>query len=246
VPTPFNFQQLALLSTPEDSAIGWILSTGDASTQLAAAPLFSTSVVTTSTSSQAQLWIVFRGTQTKHEWIQDFDWVQVPVHESAPSMLAHRGYVNIYNALKTQIQTALVQFYGQYNDGAVIICGHSLGAGLALVCAHDFHRLVQCSALRTTMSIPLSLPFVYVLAPPRTGNRAFIDQLTTTFAGNLWAIANDSDIVPTLPFAVQPNMTKGGVPWLYAQLPLQRFDVNWGSWDLNHMLPIYINYLKSI
>ena len=231
---PDNFTSIAVLNTPEDSAIGWIVSP--------------TNVL------PAQLWIVFRGTQTKQEWIQDFDWAQVSVNSSSTLILAHRGYVNIYNALKTQIQTAVNTFYTNNKDGDVIICGHSLGAGVALVCAHEFSGIVQSSRFNVHTALNhtrantdvVKIPYVYVFAPPRTGNPAFVTSLVTKFDKNLYAIANDSDIVPTLPFAVQPNMDQGGQPWLYAQLPLIRFDTNWGSWDLNHMLPVYIKYLNSL
>ena len=230
---PRSLLTVTVLNGPVDSRnIGWILVTDAVDTE------------------PGQMWIIFRGSQTNYEWLSDFDWAQVdadgatvdPRLQPELAVLAHRGYVDLYATLQNSIEKAVGDFYDSAFkrnavSSSVIISGHSLGVGLALMCANNWKVYVD----GVNKSMPL--PRVYVTAPPRVGNRLFVDRLLSKFGDNLYAIANDSDIVPTMPYSVQPNLA-GGRPWLYAQLPLITFDVNWGSWDLNHMPAVYLQYLN--
>lgn len=203
--------QLALLSGDNDTNIGWILETVDST----------------------QLWIAFRGTQTSTEWKQDFTVKQVPWDSNNNNVLVHSGFYTLYNSLKPQIMSIIsnLSVVPEY----IYICGHSLGAALAVLCTADLASSFTTSSINT-----------YVFAPPRVGNTAFITMVKEMIpAPNLYLLANTSDIVPDLPLPVQPNISQHDSPWMYDQFPLMTFNTNWGSWELNHMMPVYIAYVET-
>lgn len=206
---PSGTVQLALLSTSTDANLAWVLQTADTK----------------------QVWIAFRGTQSAHEWKEDFDLAQVPFQGNTSGVLVHRGFSEIYASLKAKLRAAIAQV-----PLVLFITGHSLGAGVAALCSADLGTSKVVQDIRT-----------YLFAPPRSGNQAFVDMvLNGSNLTEFYAVGNFCDIVPTLPLAVEPNWSDSASPWLYAQFPLMMFSANWGSWELNHVMPVYIQHLGKV
>jgi triacylglycerol lipase len=206
-----NTRVVALLSTPDNLQIGWVLQTLDGS----------------------QVWLAFRGTETTAEWKQDLNLKQTAWRDSN-TILVHSGFHGIYEAVRDALRATLQPLA----SSTLFIVGHSLGAALALLCAADMAKTPIMADTR-----------VYVFAPPRVGNAAFVDMVTSAVPvklQELYLIANHADVVPDLPLAVEPNFQTYDSPWLYAQFPLMVFSANWGSTTLNHVLPIYIAHLRDV
>lgn len=182
-----------------------------------------------------QLWLAFRGTQTKAEWGIDWDMELVPWSESQPDVLIHRGFYEAALELLPQITDVLKRVMTPNTQ--LFISGHSLGASLAIV---------------TTMMLAAGgFPnlHTYVFAPPRVGNAAFVSAMLASLGKGvmeLHAVANVADIIPQVPLSVQPNLTTPASPLLYAQLPLLMFQDNWGSWVHNHIMPVYIANIGNV
>lgn len=191
--------------------------------------------------SRQQLWIAFRGTQTREEWKVDFTFNQMPLDaEDAADIMVHEGfymsYLELAPAIRNYVKTLVTP------DTTVYITGHSLGAALAILCAAD---LCLLGAQLGVTDVRL-----YGFAAPRVGNSAFVKmvmgQLGNSALREFYLVCNDADIVPSVPPAVTPNLTTPKSPLLYDHFPMLHFNENWGSWMLNHILPVYIENLGKL
>lgn len=87
--------------------------------------------------------------------------------EPAPwlaSVSIHAGFLEIYRSVREEIHATLRAYLQKDGTSTVITTGHSLGAGLSTVCAHD----LECSGVCK----PVCLPF----CSPRVGNLAFVQD----------------------------------------------------------------------
>lgn len=204
-----------------------------------------------------QLWIVFRGTATKDEWEQDFEINQAPLlarllskharkiaypamavapqtrldHDAGSDMMAHSGFLKIYNDVADSIHQAIEQS----SAPNVCIVGHSLGGALA-----------QITALDVCATHPEKVVNATVFGCPRVGNPSFSKQLTSSPNMTLSVFTNTCDIVPNLPLAVQPTLKAPDTPIKYTHpIPTQSytFTDNQGSWVDNHAMQTYMNYI---
>ena len=190
--------------------------------------------------SSKQVWLCFRGTQTKAEWQIDFtsNLVTWPEVSTAPTFLVHQGFKEALLELVDDIVAELQPLVQAQPDVHIFVTGHSLGASLATLCTlyllHAGYRNLH----------------TYLFAPPRTGNSTFVQEvLRYSQSGELVefnAIANVADLVPQLPLSVHPNLDAPSQPLLYAQFPLYMFQDNWGSWVHNHVMPVYIANLANV
>lgn len=85
----------------------------------------------------------------------------------SPRVKIHKGFLEAYSSVRQKIHTEVARLRADSPEAQVITTGHSLGAGLALVCAHD----LQCS---TDWS-----PFAFAFCSPRSGNLAFAQDFNT-------------------------------------------------------------------
>jgi hypothetical protein len=122
-------------------------------------------------------WLTFRGTMTGADVTADLnDSQQIggpPATINSGPTMVHAGMYTLYKELKPKIAAAL-------KGTQMCICGHSLGAALAIYAGFDW---------------PDSP--VYAFAPPRTGNIAFANSAPE----KITSIINIADIVPTLPWS---------------------------------------------
>lgn len=191
--------------------------------------------------AKKQLWIVFRGTQTRAEWSVDFAFDQVTLDPvNWPNVKVHQGFFSAYMELAPTIRNYIKTLITP--DTTLYITGHSLGATLAILCATDI--CLSAEALGVT-DVRL-----YGFACPRVGNSAFVSMVLGFLEQGplheFYLICNDADIVPVVPPAVTPNLTTPSQPLLYDHFPMLHFNENWGSWMLNHVLPVYIENLENL
>lgn len=188
-----------------------------------------------------QLWVAYRGTQTAPEWQEDMEVQQVILMPGNPPILVHSGFYKAYQEVRSTVRKLVADVVAADPSVTVYVSGHSLGAAIATLCIADL-AAAPIPGLQDVRG--------YVFAPPRVGNSAFVSMLLGASSGpvvkELHFIANDADIVPTLPLAVHPNFKNTSQPLLYTQFPLVRFTDDWGSWVLNHTMPIYVANLTRL
>jgi hypothetical protein len=127
--------------------------------------------------------VAFRGTETKPEWLEDFDGLAVP--NAYGQGMVHQGFQDRYKALRTSILAALALVT---LPAQLWVTGHSLGAALATLCASD----IQISELSK---------LVYTWAGPRVGWHDYARWFATQDA-ETYRIVNEWDVVPRVPSAV--------------------------------------------
>lgn len=91
--------------------------------------------------------VTFRGSDNDASWITDLD---IAVLDDTLIGKVHKGFWEAWQAIADPVKAAC-----KASDSPIILCGHSLGAALALIGAADFIR----------SGLPLSA--VYAFEPPR-------------------------------------------------------------------------------
>ena len=178
------------------------------------------------------IWIVFRGSLDKIDITQDFIYKQtnliVPFSNNS-KIMCHQGFINVYNTFQKQI----IDTINKINPNKIIITGHSLGAGIATVAAYH-------------LGLMNKNVYVYTFASPRVGNIEFANYINKT-TQCFYRIVNLSDLIPTLPISVMPNMTSVNNPFIYMHAgKMIDFDQNWKSIENNHMIYNYRHYIETL
>jgi predicted lipase len=189
-------------------------------------------------SNNDTIFIIFRGTKYIDEWLTDFNNNQsfytlqnseksknlgLSDIDLAPSV--HSGFYNVYTHIREQILDT-IKLINKDKKKNIIVCGHSLGSGIATLCSldlvnNDYKNLVS-----------------YVFACPRVGNQKFANLIKNI---NLFNIMNRLDVVPNLPLAVSPNFYNINQPYIYVNSgKIITFEDNWDSISNNHSLGIYL------
>ncbi|ALJ68774.1 MULTISPECIES: DUF2974 domain-containing protein [unclassified Synechocystis] len=134
--------------------------------------------------------IVFRGTQTTMEWVNNLRAQQIPFTERRSGQYfgkIHQGFIENYLRIVSPIPREIAQQL----DPAVpcYVTGHSLGASLAVLAALDL--AVNLPNLRSQIQL-------YSYACPRVGDVTFA-QLHSRQVPNSYRIVNLADVIPLLP-----------------------------------------------
>lgn len=176
--------------------------------------------------------IVFSGTAFTSEFIEDFNYSQVPpagLHNlNAPGLdpLVHKGFYEIYMSIRNQIFQIINARGGLGSYTQFIVTGHSLGGALSTLAAIDLYNPSNADVL-----------IHYSFASPRVGNIAFA-QIFNSLVTESRRVYNTEDIVPTLPPAVYES-------YIYDQTQNgYGFTLNLGTLDNNHT-QAYLEYLKN-
>lgn len=121
--------------------------------------------------------IAIRGTDTQHQWFEDFRAIAQPVPNGPWWM--HRGFIDVWKSIAPSLDAAWNT--ASSNNARVYITGHSLGAALALIMG-----VCHPEALTWTFAGPaVYSPLQHGLPP----------------AGNVVRVVNPSDLVPKVPLA---------------------------------------------
>lgn len=187
--------------------------------------------------SNANLYIIFRGTMTQDEWYCDLQTQQsvysLDLEDSLkPEASVHYGFLKVYQSIQAEI-------CAQISDHAlhaknIFIAGYSLGAALATFLSLDLYRI-----------LPSKFPLVlYTFASPRVGNHTFADLINNNIT--VFRVVNQADMVTDLPLVVMPNCDHSKEPYYYQHVgtPILFFE-NMGSWKQNHHLNTYLFPLEQ-
>lgn len=104
-------------------------------------------------------------------------------------VLAHEGFLTAFNNLLTdgRLRTSILRLVGGEKPKNIEICGHSLGAALATLCA------LWCKTQWPDANV-----ICVTLGSPRVGNEALVDEFV---AHNIvcYRLVVDNDPIPTVP-----------------------------------------------
>ena len=139
----------------------------------------------------SQIVVSFRGTHNIFDWIDDFEYEQIP-YPGVNGGLVHKGFYDswtkeLYPVL-FNVTTELMDKYKNYN---VLVTGHSLGAAVAQIASIDFKNY----GIKTGNTGDV---YLYEYGSPRWGNVALINYYQELITTN-WRLVNIHDIVPTVP-----------------------------------------------
>lgn len=147
---------------------------------------------------QGECYLVFRGTESVQDWLDDLDLDQRVYPWQAGVGQVHAGFLALYASLRDQALLALDDLRPQQ---ALWSCGHSLGSTLSSLAVPDLRERWP--------HLPLQH---YNFASPRLASPEF-----ATYCNGLdvptYRLVNDSDLVPEVPPAVSDR-------WLYQHLGL--------------------------
>ena len=79
--------------------------------------------------------IAIRGTDNRHQWLEDFDALAEPVRHAG--YYVHRGFEEVYSTIRDSVSDAVKAVAGY---PTVYVTGHSLGAALALLAGLDHNN----------------------------------------------------------------------------------------------------------
>ncbi len=107
------------------------------------------------------------------DWRSNFTTSQVTPTWSS-SVKIHKGFNDLYMSMRGRVHSIVKKALAEQPEAQVVVTGHSLGAALSTVCAHD----LQCSGLCE--------PFVFPFCSPRVGAlsfcRDFDEKIATSWA----------------------------------------------------------------
>jgi len=133
-----------------------------------------------------QIWIVFRGTESYTNWLDDGE-VILSSTDLCTDCKVHHGFLKCYTNTIDQVLTALSTVTKDYPNYEIIVTGHSLGGAIA--------TLVTAKLYNTKLYKPIH----YSFGSPRVGNENFASYCMSTFT-NSNRITHYKDMVPHIPY----------------------------------------------
>jgi len=123
--------------------------------------------------------IAIRGTETQHQWLEDFEAIAQPV--SLRSWWIHHGFNDVWISIAASLQKAWDT--ASSAKAQVYITGHSLGAALATISVTRFQG-VNCA--------------LYTFGSPRVGDDRFVRAVLQK-TPKVFRFINCQDIVTQIP-----------------------------------------------
>jgi len=132
--------------------------------------------------------VAFRGTQPDQtpDWLTDANAVRIPWRFGAGEV--HAGFDEALEAVWDDGNIGILPRRLLENKGQkkIWITGHSLGGGLAELCA-----------ARAFSALGIPIQGVYTFGQPRVGDESFAERVQSKFT--IFRMINDRDIVPRIP-----------------------------------------------
>ncbi|WP_137823268.1 lipase family protein [Pseudomonas sp. D(2018)] len=142
------------------------------------------------------VYLVFRGTESAQDWVDDLEAKQSAYPWKADVGLVHDGFLKLYTSLR---DLALQAVDSLKPAGNFWVCGHSLGCALSSLAVLDLQQAWPGQAIQH-----------YNLASPRVVDPSFAAYYNGLDVPT-YRIVNDSDLVPEVP----PGVTG---KWVYQHL----------------------------
>ncbi len=174
---------------------------------------------------QGEVYLVFRGTESVQDWLDDLDADQQTYPWQPGLGSVHAGFLKLYRSLR---DLALQAVDSLQPGGQLWSCGHSLGCALSSLAVLDLRERYP--------DLPLQH---YNFASPRLAAPSFADSYNGLNVPT-YRVVNDSDVVPEVP----PGVTGG---WLYQHIGLAvTFTASYASIEDNHsMADCYLYALEN-
>jgi hypothetical protein len=210
-------------------------------------PIFG--AIFTEKSGSDTIWIVFRGTLSSTEWVQDLTYQQESMfskpavtqvkldlfkNKTGESPSVHQGFVDVYMNFRDQLLSTIKQIDPD-NTKTIMVTGHSLGAAISTLVGVDLSQSGYSNVI------------VYNFASPRIGNQTLADMINNELKVKVYRFVNLSDMIPNMPPSVSPNMKDTSDPYMYVHCgKLIHFQTNRLSMLNNHLIPAYMQGLEMI
>lgn len=111
---------------------------------------------------ETNIYLVFRGTKTIEEWIDDVDFPLIFYPYADTDAKSEKGFTDLYNTLGVADQIKMLAETGDFDN--LYLKGHSLGAALAVVTIPD---IIENTDFKD--------PIMYSFAGPRVGEQNYKD-----------------------------------------------------------------------
>lgn len=189
-------------------------------------------VVCTDSNLPDTAFIIFRGTQTLTDILEDAKFNQVPLDEKNTDVMVHSGFLDSFNRVRDDMQSAITAI----KPKTVYIAGHSLGGALSII-----------TGLNIAINMQDTKVAVITFASPLIGNSGFSTVCNAVPNLKISRVVNTCDVIPTLPAPVSPNKTEPSKPYFYEHinLPIFEFTENRKSILNNHFISVYLDNIKQ-
>lgn len=174
------------------------------------------------------VYLVFRGTQTATEWINNLN-IKMEAFKEADLGNIHEGFLKSYKDFRNDLLTAISKID---KSRKLYITGHSLGGAFACLAAADIRK----SNIRPVTA-------VYTFGSPRVGDKIFAQEFNCLFPNNSFRIANTADVVTEIPFSAPIAGIFGGY-FTHVNTPVL-FTEQLEDIEDNHSMNKYVDYLEK-
>lgn len=136
-----------------------------------------------------QIYVVFRGSSSARNWLEDFEIKQVPYNSNNECLdcKVHNGFYKSSLAVKDDVLLSIRGLKKKYPSYEIIVTGHSYGAA----CAQLIGMELIANGFQDVS--------VYNFGQPRMGNKIFANYVETKLDHKLWRFTHNKDVVPHLP-----------------------------------------------
>jgi hypothetical protein len=131
--------------------------------------------------------VSFRGTTDLADWLADIDALPAPYLPIGGFGQVHAGFQQVYELVRGSIAANLAAATAGCDQ--ILVTGHSLGAGLAVLAAPDIFRNMPPNTIE---------PRLITFAGPRVGLSDFVAAFNATIE-SCYRVVNFLDIVPHVP-----------------------------------------------
>jgi len=141
-------------------------------------------------SSTSQIWVVFRGTISTMNWIDDAECRLVDAeYVQCADCKVHRGFKRCHDGVSASVVSAVTALHTEYPNYQIMVTGHSLGGALA-------------NLMSNTLATHGFKVLHYSFGSPRVGNKEFAEYTKSLHNGNYYPqrITHFKDVVPHQPF----------------------------------------------